>query len=48
MNKWFKRLRKVVWVLHEMMSPLGHVVWVNHRIQEIQEAIEVLGEAEQT
>ena len=42
MNRMLRKLRKVVWVFHEMMSPLGHVIWADHRIQEIHEAIEEL------
>ena len=39
-NKWYRKLRRFAWAFHEAMSPLGHVVWVNHRIQEYDEAIE--------
>jgi len=37
-----KILRKVLWVLHEAFSLRGNVVWINHRIQEYQEAIDEL------
>jgi hypothetical protein len=37
-----KKLRKAVWVFHEIMSPLGPIVWLDHRIQEVEEAIQAL------
>jgi len=37
-----KKLRRVLWVIHEALSPLGAVVWIDHRIQEYQEAIDEL------
>lgn len=41
-HKLRKRLRKIWWVFHEVMSPLGHVVWLEHRIQELEEAIVIM------
>jgi len=44
-----KKLRKIYWVFHEVMSPMCYVVWINHRITEMDEAIakarEILGES---
>jgi len=37
-----RKLRKIVWVFHEMMSPFGHVVWLEHKIKELEEAMECL------
>lgn len=38
--KKLRLIRKVFWIIHEMFGCMGHVVWINHKIQEIDEALE--------
>jgi hypothetical protein len=38
--KKLRPIRKAYWIFHEVFSMVGHVIWLDHKIQEIKELAE--------